>query len=165
MQKFWQWYEKNYILNVGIAAILFSLQLVHLFWLFTDVIWGRLFGYAIFSPEGIYRWAIILVDYTEIPAIVTTSLVYINSLRKKFSKKSFFLLMALLIQVVHIFWITDEFVVTQFGDPLAIPSWLSWIAISIDYLELPVIVATLREFFSLCINLSKGKGKKRGVVI
>jgi hypothetical protein len=54
---------------------------------------------------------------------------------------------------VHIFWITDEFVVQTFkggGDPIvAIPAWLAWVAIMIDYLELPVIFETFKKMLDL----------------
>jgi hypothetical protein len=50
----------------------------------------------------------------------------------------------LAIQVFHIFWITDAVVYdTIFGSPsgsVEIPYYAAWIAILIDYLELPVIV-------------------------
>ncbi|HJU95529.1 MAG TPA: hypothetical protein VJ643_05805, partial [Nitrososphaera sp.] len=54
------------------------------------------------------------------------------------------LLSMLAIQVFHIFWITDDVVYdTFFGSPsglVEIPYYAAWIAILIDYLELPVIV-------------------------
>lgn len=37
-KKFWKWYERHTTLNVGIASLLFTLQLVHLYWLTTDVV-------------------------------------------------------------------------------------------------------------------------------
>lgn len=148
MKRFWQWYERNYLLNIGIAAGLFLFQIIHLVWLFGDVIIPRLGGSPIFGTSGFWNWALILVDYTEIPALITTSLVYINELRKRFVWKPIWYLVALNIQWVHLFWITDEFVVEAFADPIALPVWLAWIAILIDYLEVPVIVATLRKFFA-----------------
>jgi len=147
MQKFWSWYEKNYSLNLGIAAGLFSLQLIHLGWLTLHVVWERVFGYSLVNPAGIFEWLIILVDYTEIPALVTTSMVYLNELRKVWRIKPMVMLVFLNSQWLHILWITDEFVVSQFTQTgTNIPYFLAWIAIAIDYLELPVIWDTLRLF-------------------
>ncbi len=52
------------------------------------------------------------------------------------------------------FWITDEFVVQQFTSPIGLPVWTAWVAILIDYLELPVIFETLRLFIK---SLKKGE--------
>jgi hypothetical protein len=47
----------------------------------------------------------------------------------------------LAVQVFHIFWLTDEVVYDVFSGSSAveIPFYAAWIAILIDYLELPVI--------------------------
>ncbi len=154
MQRFWKWYEKHYTLNLAIASGLFTLQLVHLFWLTTHVIWQRLFGVSLFNPSGLAEAIIILVDYTEIPALITTSLIYIGQLRKGFKVKPLLYLLFLNIQVIHIFWITDEFVVSSFtGASTGIPPVFAWVAILIDYLELPVIFETLKM---LVAQLRKG---------
>ena len=148
--KFWSWYERHYTLNVTVAAILFTLQLIHLYWLTTHVVAGRLLGESFFNPTSFWEIVIILVDYTEIPALITTSLVYINDLRKGFRFKPLLYLLFLDIQLLHIFWITDEFVVETFtgtGAGTILPVWLAWIAILIDYLELPVIFETLKKAF------------------
>jgi len=51
---------------------------------------------------------------------------------------------------LHLFWITDEFVIEQFARmgerATLLPLWLAWLAIAIDYLELPVIYDTIRNF-------------------
>lgn len=154
LEKFWNWYERNYLLNVGIAAILFSLQVFHLYWLATDVIAFKIFGQSFFNPTPILKLIIALVDYTEIPALITTSLVYLNDLRKQFKFKETLYLSFLLIQFLHIFWITDEVIVQQFTgtSPVSFPAWLAWVAILIDYLELPVIFETIKKFL---VNLFK----------
>jgi hypothetical protein len=148
---FWRWYNKHLTLNIGIAAFLFLLQLVHLYWLTTDVVFLRLFGASFFNPPPFWETVILLVDYTEIPALITTSLVYINSLQKKGSNfKDILYLIFLNSQFLHIFWITDEFVVEKFtgvGAGTILPFWLAWVAILIDYLELPVIYETFQKFF------------------
>ncbi|MBA2521454.1 MAG: hypothetical protein H0V24_17505 [Chloroflexia bacterium] len=146
--RFFAWYERNYALNIGIAAFLFLLQLVHLYWLTTDVVAMRLTGESWFSPSGPLRWFILIVDYTEIPALFSVSLVYINELRKGWNWKSALFLLFLNSQWLHIFWITDEFVVAELGGGAggALPVALAWVAIAIDYLELPVIYDTMRKF-------------------
>lgn len=144
-----RWYERHYTLNVGIAAFLFIWQLVHLYWLTTDVVFLKLFGTSFFNPEKLWEYVLIVVDYTEIPAIIITSFIYIHSLSQKFSWKSIWFLIFLNSQWLHLFWITDEFVIEQFtGSATTIlPIWLAWVAIFIDYLELPVIYDTFKKFF------------------
>ena len=162
--KFWVWYERHLTLNLGIAGGLFVLQLIHLYWLTTHVVFLKLFGQSFFDPSSLYESIIVLVDYTEIPALITTSLVYINELRKKYNLKSVLFLIFLNSQFLHIFWITDEFVEAKFtGGPEAtiLPIWLAYIAIAIDYLELPVIYETLKRFFE---RLKEGNFKKAAAV-
>ena len=149
LQAFFDWYERHYTLNVAIAALLFVLQLVHLYWLTADVIAQRLIGKSYFSPDGALYYAILIIDYTEIPALISVSLIYINELRKGWSWKAILFLIFLNSQWLHIFWITDEFVTAEFSGEAAgtgLPGWLAWIAILIDYLELPVIYDTLKKF-------------------
>lgn len=144
--KFWKWYEKHLTLHISIAAGLFVLQVIHLTWLTLHVVLFKLLGHSFWDPSPLWQNIIILVDYTEIPALFTTSLVYINEIRKKgFKIKPVWYLIALNIQFLHMFWITDTFVVQTFtGVPgITIPGWLAWVAILIDYLELPVIFETV----------------------
>ena len=149
-KKFWSWYNNHPRFNNGLVAGLFVLQLFHLFWLTTHVVFFRLFGESFFNPSDFWQFIIIIVDYTEIPALILASIVYINELRSGFKWKSFLLLFFLNTQWIHLFWITDEVVVEQFTGAalVALPIWLSWVAILIDYLELPVIYDTLKKFFS-----------------
>ncbi len=146
---FWAWYERHYALNLTLSLGLFLLQLVHLFWLTTNVVLLRLFGQSFFEFTGIWHYLIIAVDYTEIPALISVSLIYINSLRKQFTWRSVMYLVFLNSQWLHLFWITDEFVIHTFlGEPhggTILPVWLAWVAICIDYLELPVIVDTFAK--------------------
>lgn len=162
LQKFWNWYEKNLALNLGIAGFLFALQIVHLLWLTTDVVLVKLVGETGFHihPTGIVEKLILIVDYLEIPAIISTSLVYINDYRKTKSQKSLLYLFFINSQWLHLFWITDEFVVDVFtGNTTAshLPPFLAWIAIGIDYLELPVIYDTVKRFI---VEIKKGDVKK-----
>ena len=157
---FWKWYEKHLTLNLSIAAGLFTLQLIHLYWLTVHVVFHKVFGVSFWDPTPFLEWLLIFVDYTEIPALITTSLVYINELRKKYNIKSILYLIFLNSQFLHIFWITDEFVEARLtGAPEAtiLPLWLAFLAIAIDYLELPVIFETLKKLFDL---LKKGKVNK-----
>lgn len=145
---FWAWYERTYVLNISVALGLFALQLIHLVWLTLDVVWPRLFGYELLHLHGGPRLLIALVDYTEIPALISISLVYTNELRKAWSFKSVLYLVFLNSQWLHLFWITDEFVVDAFSAAGAtiLHMWLAWVATLIDYLELPVMYDTARKF-------------------
>jgi hypothetical protein len=145
---FWAWYERHYTLNISIAAGLFVLQLLHLYWLGTDVIAQRALGRSFWNPSDGVEWALFAVDYTEIPVLLSVSLVYVNELRKGFDVRPLLFLLFLNTQWLHIFWITDEFVVNKFsGEPASssLPAGLAWAAILIDYLELPVIYDTIRR--------------------
>ena len=146
MHRFWDWYERHYALNVTIAAALFALQLVHLAWLTAEPLWLELFGDALFTIEKPHSWPVYLVDYTEIPALVSVSVIYLNELRRGFAWRPVLFLLVLNSQWLHIFWITDEFVVESNGAyATVLPTWLAYVAIGIDYLELPVIVDTVRR--------------------
>ncbi|RJQ29889.1 hypothetical protein C4571_00525 [Candidatus Parcubacteria bacterium] len=152
--RFWAWYNKFYALNLTIAAGLFLLQIVHLYWLTTDVVLFRIFGESFFfSQNPVGRLLLILVDYTEIPALITTSLVYINSIRGRGKNvRDILYLLFINAQWFHIFWITDEVVVEIFGRTGAFPRWhplVAWAAIVIDYLELPVIYDTIKRVLKL----------------
>ncbi len=152
-QRFWAWYERDYLLNVSIASLLFLLQLVHLSWLGADPIAQRLTEQSLFSLHGPLQYLVWLVDYTEIPALIAVSLVYLHELRRRFSWRAVLFLLFLNSQWLHIFWITDEFVVSSAeGDSSALPAWLAYVAILIDYLELPVIYDTVKR---LAVTLRK----------
>jgi hypothetical protein len=142
LSTFWSWYEKHLAVNIAIAAGLFILQLVHLYWLTTSVVWHKLTGISHFEPTGIFGILILLVDYTEIPALIATSLLYINDY-------SLIYLVLLNSQWIHLFWITDEYIIEKFFNipGIGIPILLAWIAILIDYLELPVIYDTIKRLF------------------
>ena len=146
--RFWRWYERNYVLNLVLASGLFVLQLVHLYWLAADPIATRLSGTSFFNPSGAVQYAILFVDYTEIPALMAVSLVYVNELRAGFSWRPLLFLAFLNSQWLHIFWITDQYVSNELAGRAAVsslPGWLAWVAILIDYLELPVIYDTFRR--------------------
>jgi len=154
LKKIFSWYRRNYKLNLYFITFLFLWQLVHLYWMATNVIGLRLFGQEFWEMGQAGTLLISLVDYTEIPAIIFTSIFYISELKKDFSLrgvganwKNVLLLVLINSQWLHLFWITDEIVVAQFTGTAAIllPAWLSWTAILIDYLELPVIYDTVKK--------------------
>lgn len=149
IEQFWGWYEKNYTFNIGFTAVLLVLQFVHLYWLTTDVVFFRLFGESFFSPTGLLLLVLIIVDYLEIPAIVSASILYLHKLKHKFAIKEAAFLAFINIQWLHLFWITDEFVVelVRGSSIIPLPPVVLWLAISIDYLELPVIFDALKKFF------------------
>ena len=151
--RFWRWYQRHYLAVLVITASIFLLQLFHLYWLFTDVVLQRLFGRS-FYAQGAIAHAVgvssLLADYLEIPTLVSASLLYANELRKGFGWKAVAFLVLLNTQWAHILWITDEVVVETFapgtaGDLIVWSAALAWVAILIDFLELPVIVDTLRR--------------------
>jgi hypothetical protein len=112
-----------------LSAALFLTQLIHLTWMSTYVVPIRLWGTSLWSPPST---PLALADYLELPAIVATSLLYIRTRNWK-------MLVLVNLQLFHLFWITDEFVLERGSlNPL-----LAWVAITIDYLELPVIFDTL----------------------
>lgn len=148
-QKFWDWYERTYTINVSIALGLFLLQIIHLGWLFGEVIWMKLFGMPLFAFVGVWEKLIVLVDYTEIPALISAALLYINNIRRGGKRSDWIYLVLLSSQLLHMFWITDEFVETAFNaGGTVLPAWLAWVAILIDYLEVPVMVDMGRKFFA-----------------
>ena len=150
LQKFWAWYERNLTLNIAIVALLFTWQLIHLYWLTTDIVILRIFGTSLFNPTGIVKLLIIIADYAEIPAILSASLLYVSLIRKELNVfKNALMLFFINSQWLHIFWITDEIIIKEFSSGVPIlPIWLAWIAISVDYFELPVIYDTLKKFFT-----------------
>ena len=136
---FWRRYEN---LNLKIAFVLISLQLIHLYWLTADVVIQRITGESVLGvPQGSPLFIfLIIIDYIEIPALVAGLTYYALSIYKheKNSIKNSLLLSMLAIQVFHIFWITDEVVYDSFfGSPagsVEIPYYAVWVAILIDYI-------------------------------
>lgn len=140
--RFWHRYEN---LNLKIAFFLISLQLIHLYWLTADVVVRRITGESAFlTTNSSVLVLFIVIDYIEIPALVAGLTYYALSIYKheKGAAKNAMFLAMLAVQVFHIFWITDEVVYNTFfegSDGVEIPYYAAWIAILIDYLELPVI--------------------------
>lgn len=139
-------------INLKISFILISLQLLHLYWLTTDVVIYRLTGIDYFIELSDFILLFIIIDYIEIPALVSGIIYYFFALiydkREKEKRiKNTVLLILLAIQSIHIFWITDEVVYSTFvgSDLIYMPEYFAWIAILIDYLELPVIYDLLKR--------------------
>ncbi|OGI85576.1 hypothetical protein A3A05_03400 [Candidatus Nomurabacteria bacterium RIFCSPLOWO2_01_FULL_41_12] len=149
LNTFWKWYEEKYSVIAPLTALLFLSQIVHLYWMTTNVAFFRAFGHAFSDPGPLWNTVIALVDYIEIPAIITSSILYVYQFQRGEGKKWRNILFLFLInsQWLHLFWITDEIIYAQFTGTAAfiIPIWLSWIAISIDYLELPVMYDTIKK--------------------
>lgn len=158
--RFWDWYQKHYKLNLAVTAFLFALQLFHLYWLFTDVILVKLMGHSYFGLSN--AWGVIstFIDYSEIPALISTNILYFHLIRQKFSYKYLWFLISLNIQWLHLFWITDEIVVEKFANEVQLFHWsnfVAWVAILIDYLEVPVILDTTKKLVN---EIKKAPGVK-----
>ena len=152
---FWYRYEN---LNLKITFILISLQLLHLYWLTTDVVLQRIYGESFLIFPRVLLPAFVVIDYIEIPALISGITFYSLSIYKhqKDSWKNSLFLAMLAVQVVHIFWITDEIVYDAFFETRLVefPLYIAWIAILIDYLELPVMA-------DLFYKIIKGEKKWR----
>jgi hypothetical protein len=139
-------------INLKISFILISLQLLHLYWLTTDVVIYQLTGTDYFGDLSDFLLLFIIIDYIEIPALVSGLIYYFFTIiydkkEKERRIKNTILLILLAIQSIHIFWITDDVVYTTFvgTDLIYMPEYFAWIAILIDYLELPVIYDLLKR--------------------
>lgn len=146
--KFCERYEEA---STKVAFFLIALQIIHLVWLTTDIVFVKLF------PNQIPLFPVALepvqavIDYLEIPGLFAAITVYIMGMarRKTVSLKNSLLTALLLIQFVHLFWITDEVVyeVLLESDLVEIPAPVAWVAILIDYLELPVMFDLFMRVF------------------
>ena len=147
---FWTKYES---LNLKITFILISLQILHLYWLTADVVLQRIAGESYLGLPRILLPLFIVVDYVEIPALVSGITFYLFSIFKRgsHSRKNVVFLLLLAIQVVHIFWITDEVVYESLldDDLVIFPVYAAWTAILIDYLEIPVMVDLFYKTFKV----------------
>lgn len=158
--KLWKWYLENLIPIEIATAILFGWQVWHLYWLTGHVVAERVLGYSVFNPGELYQLFLVTADYFEIPALISGTILYLGLLRHKFSRKNLIYIFLINIQWLHIFWITDEFVVAHFANLYPnFPHWLAWFAIFIDYLELPIIYETVKMTIKRVLSVSPvGKG-------
>jgi hypothetical protein len=150
---FWTRYEN---LNLRITFILISLQILHLYWLTADVVLQRISGQSYLGLPKELLPLFIVVDYIEIPALVSGITFYLFSIFKgePNPRKDVIFLILLALQVVHIFWLTDEIVYESLlgNDLITIPLYLTWIAILIDYLEIPVMIDLFHKTFKIRKN-------------
>ena len=145
--RFWRFYQRNYLAVLVLTTAVFVLQLYHLYWLFTDVILTKLTGRSYYTLGEGGALVSLVADYLEVPTLISASLLYLNELRKRFTWAALGYLLLLNTQWVHLFWITDEIVVETFAQQ-SIFQWnaaVAWVAILIDYLEVPVILDSLRK--------------------
>ena len=116
VQKCIDFYRHYKTLGLKITFFLISLQLVHLYWLTTDVVLQKIFGQSFFLfPKNLLP-LFVVIDYIEIPALISGIIFYIYSIRsgEENSKKGYLFLGLLGVQVIHIFWITDDVVYSSF---------------------------------------------------
>jgi hypothetical protein len=155
VQKFINFYHRYENLNLKITFILISLQIIHLYWLTSDVVLQKIFGDSFFLFPKTLLPLFVIIDYIEIPALISGIIFYAYNIRygKEDSKRSYLFIGLLVVQVFHIFWITDDVVYASFFESsfVEIPPVLAWIAILIDYLELPVMA-------DLLYKIIKGRG-------
>lgn len=143
LEIFWHKYEN---LNLRIAFVLISLQIVHLYWLTADVVVKRitLDQDPGLSQTGLLFLFFIVIDYIEIPGLVAGLTYYAMTVyrAKKRRLRNALFLALLAVQGFHIFWITDEVVYATFFGPssaVQLPYLAAWAAILVDYLEVPVM--------------------------
>jgi len=90
-KKFINFYLRYQNINLKISFILISLQLLHLYWLTTDVVIYRLTGIDYFVGLSDFILLFIIIDYIEIPALVSGIIYYFFALiyDKKEKEKTF----------------------------------------------------------------------------
>ena len=155
LRKVLSFWEKYQSLNLKIAFFLMSLQVLHLYWLTADVVLKMIAGDSYFGLPSTLLPLFVLVDYIEIPALISGITFYSFSLMRNTKTNrdhavNTIFLSLLATQIIHIFWITDEVVYESFfgGDLLTFPIYLAWVAILIDYLEIPVMIDLFRRLFT-----------------
>jgi len=142
------WYHRHYLATLIVTTLLFLLQLFHLYWLFTDVILQRITGhsYFVFPAQGLIIY--VMIDYFEIPTHLSAMGLYFYEFRQGIRAKSLFFFILLQLHWIHLLWITDDVVVKNFAPGHELITWAglaAWIAIGIDYLEVPIIVDRLHQ--------------------
>lgn len=151
VRRFWAAYHRHYPLVLAATTAVFLLQVFHLYWLFTDVVLRKLLGHSFFVFPASGMFIYVIADYLEIPALLSTCLLYLYDLRQRVTLRTIGMLVLLNTQWIHLFWITDDVVVRRLGQQglVAWPEAIAWFAILIDYLELPVVFDTCRRLFAL----------------
>ena len=130
LQSVSNFYQRWEGLGLKVTFVLVSLQVIHLIWLSCFVL-----GVHLPLPDIVFA----AIDYLEIPALVSGVVFYVMTIiMGKDKRKNTLYIGLLLIQFVHIWWITDTFVYMAFNFNQYL--WLAAIAIGIDFLELVVVV-------------------------
>ena len=114
--RFLRWIEIQRSLIMVLTAFLFVWQLIHLYLLTANVVALRLLDRSFLELSDILNILIALVDYTEIPALITATLLYFGQFYTQFNWKSLWFLILINSQWPHLLWITDEFVVNRFSE-------------------------------------------------
>lgn len=73
LKKIVEFYKKYENLNLRIAFFLISLQIIHLYWLTSDIVMIRLLGETFFAFPQIPPLLFAIIDYIEVPALVSGS--------------------------------------------------------------------------------------------
>jgi len=147
--RFWRWYRRHYVATLVVTTALFLLQLFHLYWLFTDVVLTRLTGHSSFAFPAGGLLLYVLIDYLEIPTHLSGMVLYGYEFRRGIRLKSLVFFVLLQLHWVHLLWITDDVVVNTFTEHTLL-TWTglaAWVAIGIDYIEVPIIVDRLRQVY------------------
>lgn len=143
------WLDRHYLPALVVTTVAFLLQIFHLYWLFAAVVMEKLTGESWFAFPKDLNFIYVVADYVEVPALISTSILYLNNFRRDRNLKAIFYVCLLNTQWLHLFWITDNFVVQSFSDygVFSWNTWVAWVAILIDYLEVPVIIEMLKQIY------------------
>ena len=124
---------KNFLIKI--SFILMSLQIIHLVWLTCNVTLPMFNFHDFKFSQGSLLF--VSIDYLEIPSLIITSTSYLFIIFRESKKaKNILYFSMLVLQFVHILWITDEFIVNYLND---IPIYLLVFVVFIDYSELFIL--------------------------
>ena len=124
---------KDFLLKI--SFILISLQIIHLAWLTCNVTLPLFnYHYLMFNDGSIL---FVLIDYIEIPSLIIASSSYIFLILngEKRIKNSIFTSL-LLLQFIHILYLTDQFIVDYLHE---LPLIVVFFVVLIDYSELSIV--------------------------
>jgi hypothetical protein len=126
--------------NVGFLAF----QSIHLLWLATNYLFPSIFGvtpWAIFEDRNV-EVILSIVDFIEVPFLMFNVIYFgLRLLRKKTDKMLIVTTAIVLLQFVHIFWLTDE-VIMENG---SLPKVFAVFSILIDYLEIQTMYVSIKR--------------------
>jgi hypothetical protein len=129
-------FEKLKTFLIKISFILMALQIIHLFWLTCNVTLPLFNFNDLKFSEGSFLF--VSIDYLEIPSLIITCTSYLFIIfRESHKPKNILYFGMLVLQFLHIFWITDEFIVNYLDD---LPIYLLVFVVFIDYSELFILL-------------------------